>query len=237
MKLCDAKILYVDDEPLLLEIFCQWLTAGSPHQISTAADGQEALEMLGDGIYDLVITDVNMPRMNGITLVRSMARLEKRLPSIVFVSGFGNVDEREMYGLGVQAFLSKPTVRETMVETVEHALADRCELWRRPLEMPVRQTLQLEASDFSESALTSGISLGSGGFSVHYARPVAPGKVSFHCHLSDTSTRFTGQGYVRWISKAEETIGIELAYLEESCRTTVLNEMSRKNPQAFIPSL
>ena len=58
MRLCDANILYVDDEPLLLEIFGYWLTGARSKGIDTAVDGVEAMKMLAKNDYDLVITDV-----------------------------------------------------------------------------------------------------------------------------------------------------------------------------------
>lgn len=236
MRLCDARILFVDDEPLLLEIFARWLAGDEPKRISTAADGVEALEMLTDNEYDLVITDVNMPRMTGVELVRHKGEWKKQAPSIVFVSGFGNVDEREMYGLGVQAFLSKPTARETFIATAERALADRWELWQTQSEAPPRHSLLLQARDFSDSADENGIVLGLGGFNAPYARTAALGKVNFDCHISARDLRLTGQGYVRWISQAEGRIGIELAFLEEGCRAAIFEEMNRNASQAFIPS-
>jgi CheY-like chemotaxis protein len=51
MKLSEARILFVDDEPFLLEIFAQWISGETPCQVTTAADGQEALETLKTNDY------------------------------------------------------------------------------------------------------------------------------------------------------------------------------------------
>jgi len=236
MRLCDARILFVDDEPSLLEIFSLWLVGDDVHLISTAADGQEALELVDVNQYDLLITDVNMPRMNGITLVRRIAAMGRATPGIVFVSGFGDVNEREMYGLGVQAFLAKPLEREMLLSVVVRALAERSELWRTRMETTPRHSLSIDAVDFSMSAADGGIALGQGGFSAPYLSPVAHGKVSFECLVSASGFRFSGEGYVRWRSKTEGTIGVEFAYLEEGCRAAVVAEMGKWNSRAFIPS-
>jgi CheY-like chemotaxis protein len=237
MKLCDARILFVDDEPSLLEIFSLWLAGESPHRIDTAADGQAALDLLALHEYDLLITDVNMPRINGIMLVRRLAEVSKTIPSIMFVSGYGDVDQREMYGLGVEAFLAKPITRETLLGFVERALTDRSELWRTPFEMAPRHALEIEAVDFSDSTAQGCLALGQGGFSAPYAAPVALGKVSFACHLSARDERFSGEGYVRWRSKDEGTIGVEFAYLEPQSRLTILTELAKKDCRAFIPAI
>ena len=156
-------------------------------------------------------------------------------PSIVFVSGYGNVDEREMYGLGVQAFLGKPIDREGLIATVERALADRAELWRLPMETAVRHSVQFQVANFSDNALSGGIAMGQGGFSVRYSGAAVRGKTNFECHLLEEDLNLSGQGFVRWLSKEEGMIGIELAYLGDACRPAVLKEISRKRSYAFIP--
>jgi CheY-like chemotaxis protein len=236
MRLDTARILFVDDEPSLLEIFGHWLAGEKPYSVSTAIDGQEALDMMAENTYDLLITDVNMPRMNGVALMRGIAEMGKALPGIIFVSGFGNVDEREMYGLGVEAFLAKPVERKQLIDMAKRALMERSQLWDVTMAAPPRHSLSIEALDFSNSALKGGIALGRGGFSAPYTSPVSPGKVSFDCHLSVRNLRITGQGYVRWRSKAEGTIGIEFAYLEENCRAATVAEIQKANPRAFIPA-
>jgi CheY-like chemotaxis protein len=237
MRLTEARILFVDDEPSLLEIFSHWITGGeNSHLISTAADGQQALELMLENTYDLLITDVKMPRMDGPSLVRNLAGSGKAIPAIIFVSGFGNVDERELYGLGVEAFLAKPVPRETLVTIAEHALAERSSLWLERLEKIPRQSISIEALDCRESAREGSIVFGRGGFSAPYARPIAPGRVSFDCHLSADGTKITGEGFVRWRSKEEGTIGVEIAFLEESCRAATAERITNENPRAFIPS-
>lgn len=236
MKLCDARILFVDDEPILLEIFAAWASGETSHRITTAADGQEALEKLATNDYDLLITDVNMPRVNGPELVRRMAVMGKTPPSIVFVSGFGDINEREMYGLGVEAFLSKPVRRDTLLTAIEQALAERSDLWQKPMDIPPRHSLSIKALDFFDSANGGHMALGRGGFSAPYSSPVALGKVNFDCQISVAGLRLTGQGYLRWKSKIDSTIGIEIAYIDESCRSVVVDEINKTRPIAFIPS-
>jgi hypothetical protein len=55
--------------------------------------------------------------------------------------------------------------------------------------------------------------------------------------VSTRQSTIKGEGYVRWRSKAEGTIGIELAYLDEDCRADVIEEISTLNPRSFIPGL
>jgi CheY-like chemotaxis protein len=236
MAASGARILYVDDEPMLLEIFSRWLMGTDRYDVATATDGQQALEMLVSEPFDLLITDVRMPRMDGVSLVRRLADLEKPLPSIIFVTGFGDVDEREMHSLGVEAFLSKPVKRPDLLRAVERAIAHRDLLWQLPMEESPRQSIVIEVEDFSANAREGCIALGRGGFSAPYGQQVSLGKVSFRCHLRARDFTISGEGYVRWRSRDEMTIGIEFAYLDDDCRAATVEQIRAVNPRQFIPA-
>src|SRR6195952_3629353 len=70
-----ARILAVDDSAAMRQMVGITLT-GAGHEVEQAADGCEALRKAEAGRFDLVITDVNMPGMDGITLVRELRGLE-----------------------------------------------------------------------------------------------------------------------------------------------------------------
>jgi len=244
MTLNEAAVLVVDDEPALREIFTQWLAlAGCPH-ITTAADGEEALALLKANSYDLLITDVRMPKMDGISLIRQLGQAEGSIPSIIFVSGFGDVDEREMYGLGVEAFLAKPLHRAELVNIMEKALADRTALWLTPMTPPPRQSVVINTAGFdcrpettqTEAMEKSYLCLGHGGFSASYSGPLSVGKVAFCCNFPQAQHRqLSGQGIVRWYSRAEQAVGIEFLFIDPSCRSWLLQELAATNPRSFIP--
>ena len=141
IKLSEATILVVDDEPALRDIFAKWLRLVGCGRVLSAADGAAALAVLQDEQVDLLITDVRMPVMDGVSLVRSLAKLAKPIPSIVFVSGFGDVNRKEMYGLGVEAFISKPFDRGEVLGILERAVARRSSLWLAPMAIAPRQSV------------------------------------------------------------------------------------------------
>jgi CheY-like chemotaxis protein len=236
VKLSDSTVLLVDDEPELREIFEYWLQGSGCRKTLTAANGQEALAILTHTPVDLLLTDVRMPIMDGIAMMRRIAELDIRIPSIIFVSGFGDVDEKEMYALGVEAFRAKPVSRDELIGAMERALADRSELWMTPLEAIPKQSLFISARGIGELLGENRIRMGRGGFSASFSGPVSLGKVEFELHLESENIRLTGQGYVRWISRSEQAIGIEFAFLEETSRDWLLQEIARINPRGFIPS-
>ena len=236
MDLSQASMLIVDDEPMLRVIFEQWFTKAGCRSVSTAGDGEEALVALQAGHFDLLVSDVRMPKMDGLALVRRLAEQRRTIPSIIFVSGFGDVDEREMYGLGVEAFLAKPLRREDLLSIISRALAERSALWREPMAIAPRQSITIEAQGISFSRDVGAVHLGQGGFSAHYDGSISPGKVSFQCICSAGHEQLAGEGYVRWCSKSEQLIGIEFVFLEPSSRSWVVERIGIDKPYSFIPS-
>jgi CheY-like chemotaxis protein len=238
MQLSEARVLVVDDECALREIFAKWLVSGGCGEVVTAADGAEALETLQASQFDMLISDVRMPRMDGITLVRRLAELGKSIPSIIFVSGFGDVDEREMYGQGVEAFLAKPLRMEELVGAIKRALAERSSLWLTPMEVSPRQKLEVDVNGCtaSDSDKERDLRLGRGGFSVKYPHPLSLGKVAFECRCTETpGSVLSGQGLVRWRSRTDQRVGIEFAYIEGESRGKALALIAEEKPRCFIP--
>ncbi len=230
MNFADATVLLVDDEPLLRMIFERWITSVGCKAVYTAADGKSALALLETLPIDLLVSDIRMPIMDGLTLVRNLPHMKHPIPAIIFVSGFGDIDMREMYDLGVEAFLPKPSDRQELLLTMQKALAERSSLWLEPMAVSPRQSLV-------QTRAAARVTVGKGGFSAHTSTPLSIGKVAFDCYLEDHDCHLTGQGYVRWISRADQTAGIEFVYLDPAPRPCLLHEIARTQPRSFIPGL
>jgi len=235
IKISEAKILLVDDEPQLLEIFGYWLTEAGCTHLYTAEDGQAALAELKSTPIDLMVTDIRMPTMDGISLVRHLAELKNAVPSIIFVSGFGDIDKREMYSLGVESFLSKPLENGEYVAAVEKALTDRTALWTEPLRFAPRQSVLLQVDGISEKTGHDSIHLGRGGFSAHYAGSSTLTSVAFRCTFGNGDREIAGQGHIRWQSKTDETIGVEFAFIEEPSRSWLIDKIAALEARSYIP--
>ena len=227
MELSDARVLVVDDEPALCEIFAQWMKMAGCRTIRTARNGELALAAVREAAIDVLVTDVRMPLMDGVTLVRRLVEQGMRIPTIIFVSGFGDVDQKEMYGLGVEAFLAKPLRRDELMGAVQRAIADRGSLWSERMEITPRQALDVVVQEDS-------FRLGRGGFSVACPKALSTGRVTFHCSMEGGGI-LAGQGFVRWYSRREERVGIEFGYLEAVSRDWVLNAIAASDPIGFVP--
>jgi DNA-binding NtrC family response regulator len=85
------SILVVDDDPLVRKILKKYIT-GLGYYVETAEDGRGALEMLNSYPYDLVLTDLQMPRLGGRELLQTMSSEFPAIPKIV-LTGHGTNDD------------------------------------------------------------------------------------------------------------------------------------------------
>jgi CheY-like chemotaxis protein len=236
MEFRKATILVVDDEPALRDIFQKWLVAAGCSSVLTAVDGITALAVIAAHEVDILVTDVRMPGMDGIALVRRLSEMGRPIPTMIFISGFGEIDKKEMYAAGVEAFLPKPLHRDDLVTVLETALANRADLWLESMEVAPRQTMVVKVVDFNGPSRDS-IHLGRGGFSAAYPASLNLGKIDFQCSFRDLEQHeMIGQGYVRWYSKADGTVGIEFFYLDPLCRPWVVQQITSAAPKSFIPN-
>ena len=101
------NILVVDDEENA-RICLSNLLSAEGYMVSAAGDGQEALDYLQRGQYQLVITDINMPRMNGLDLADTICTQHPGL-DVIMMTAFGGVDSYvKAMQLGVFEYLYKP---------------------------------------------------------------------------------------------------------------------------------
>jgi DNA-binding NtrC family response regulator len=101
------KVLIVDDDPFIRRLISSILTLKG-HQCEEANDGMEALEKFSKTSFDAVITDIRMPRMDGIDLTRELLKLQPALPIIV-MTGYHDISIAEEAILArAGAFLNKP---------------------------------------------------------------------------------------------------------------------------------
>jgi len=101
------RVLAVEDNPINRVILAEQLqTLGC--EVDLAQDGAEALQRCREQAFDLVVTDINMPRMDGHALTRQL-RDEGNTVPVIGASANATAEERERYlASGMQGYLSKP---------------------------------------------------------------------------------------------------------------------------------
>ena len=114
-----ATILIVDDSPVSQRLLGYTLQRCG-HEIVMAAHGREAIELLADRPIDLVISDLAMPEVDGLTLLR-LIRADGRyqdLPIVMLTASGQDQDRLSAQGAGASDFLTKPTSSRELIETV-----------------------------------------------------------------------------------------------------------------------
>ena len=114
MRLDGAEVLLVEDDPELREAIAETLALAGA-RVRTCADGREALRWLAGGTPDIVVTDVNMPGIDGHELLRRVRELKPQVP-VLLVTAFGSV-ERSVQAMrdGAVDYLVKPFVVDELL--------------------------------------------------------------------------------------------------------------------------
>ena len=101
------RVLVVDDEASIRDLLSKTL-ALAEYDIDVAPDGRSALERMRMYAYDLLIADLKMPGMDGLTLIREAKRFKADLP-VLIITGFSTESSAiEAVNLGVAGYLTKP---------------------------------------------------------------------------------------------------------------------------------
>ena len=230
----DATILIVEDEPVLREIIAAWFERFAG-RVLTAANGGEALEIVAANQPDLVVSDVRMPVMDGVTLLKKLRALGNK-PPVILISGFSDTDEREAYDMGAEAFLHKPMERSDVLETVGRNLISREELWRTPLNDPPHKILEMDYPSLSAALQERKIAFGRGGFCIATPQHLVEGPIGIHLNFNEEKKILEGAGIVRWNAPAERQSGIELFYLVPDSREWWIRLIAKIGSTAFIPA-
>ena len=123
--MCAVKLLVVDDNPDILQLLSSIITLFG-HGVDEAGDGHEAIGLLQKSRYDIVVTDVNMPRVDGVQLCKF---LKTQRPEIHVIGMSGDLSSlKEMENAGADICLPKPFGLDELRSAIEnrfHASSSR----------------------------------------------------------------------------------------------------------------
>jgi len=139
------RILIVDDEESVAFFLAENLAEqGSDYQVETASSGEEALAKMTTQPFDLIVTDLRMPGINGLELIER-ARVHSPRTRLILMTGYGNPRvEAASYRLGACRYLAKPFPIQALFAAVQEALAE--------VKTPGREILILSDERFDEIA-------------------------------------------------------------------------------------
>ena len=212
------KILVVDDEldvePLVLQRFRRDIRAGD-YQFVFAHNGVEALEVLNtsEDRIDMVVSDINMPQMDGLTLLEQIPKVDPNIRSVI-VSAYGDMGNiRTAMNRGAFDFVTKPIDFEDLKVTIDRTLR-HLEEWRAALSardnlVALQNELNV-AHDMQQSILPT----------------VFPNDSRYHLHATMAPARNVGGDFYDVIRLANDRIGLAIADVSDKGVPAALFMMS-----------
>jgi DNA-binding NtrC family response regulator len=156
-----AHILIVDDEERMRHLISIMLERQG-HRVAQAGDGVEALALVEERPFDMVIADIKMPRMDGMALMTRITEMEAPCP-VVIITAFATIDSAvEAMRRGAADFITKPFDEDRILLTVERTLSlSRIMVENRDLKAELRKVVGGDEIVYGSAAMTETIALAS----------------------------------------------------------------------------
>ena len=120
-----AHVLVVDDEPEIVKLVSKFLE-GRGHRVTIARDGQEALDAVAAERPDVLVIDLNLPKVDGFEVTKRLRGdpATQDLPIVMMTAAFPTVEEADRgLSLGADEYVVKPFLRDVLVHNVERLLS------------------------------------------------------------------------------------------------------------------
>jgi two-component system chemotaxis response regulator CheY len=120
----ELSALIVEDSPTMRQLLVFAMSRLRGVRVVEADDGLDALKKLQAQQFDIIITDINMPIMDGLKLVKRVRSDEryKDIPIIIITTEGGEVDRQRALALGANAYITKPIRAPQVIDTVRELL-------------------------------------------------------------------------------------------------------------------
>ncbi len=120
----ERRALVVDDSPAMRRALCHAVERLEGFRTVEAADGADAWRKLAAAEFDILLTDINMPLLDGLKLVALVrgGGAHRAIPIVVITTEGAEADRRRALGLGATAYLVKPVQAQQVVQTVRSLL-------------------------------------------------------------------------------------------------------------------
>ncbi|KHF29967.1 Chemotaxis protein CheY [Anoxybacillus sp. BCO1] len=137
----DIKVLYVEDEPGARDMLTRLLKRRI-RDVKVAKNGQEALELFMTFRPDIVITDIKMPFLNGLELIRHIRTIDEHVQIIITTAYDDNDFFIRAIEYGVNHFILKPIDHEKFLQSLQHSI------YQRQLELELEKTKTIYAHHY-----------------------------------------------------------------------------------------
>ncbi|MFZ0889952.1 MAG: response regulator [Candidatus Binataceae bacterium] len=118
----NQRILAIDDELYMLKLLERIITEKTPYQIQTTNNALEVPDILKHNEFDLIITDLKMPAMDGLDVLR-LVKEQGRHEEVIIITAFGSLQSAtEALSAGVFDYITKPFKKEQIISAVDRAM-------------------------------------------------------------------------------------------------------------------
>lgn len=128
-----SSVIIVDDDKILLQMLQSGLSMDGYH-CETASSAMSALELINRNSFDIMITDINMPEMNGLELTKKVKRLKPEMEIIIMTGLIDNFSYDTAIDAGASDFIKKPFSLKEVIAKIKHIKIQE-ELKRRSKEL------------------------------------------------------------------------------------------------------
>ena len=116
------RILVIDDEPDMLMLLRMMIEENTDHEVETTNNPSEGIKLFSEKDYDLVITDLKMPGLDGIELFDEFQEIKPDIP-MVMITAYGSIETAdEAMEKGIADFITKPFRKDTILFTINRVL-------------------------------------------------------------------------------------------------------------------
>ena len=115
-------ILAIDDEPHMLKLLERIIGDKTPYQLTTTNNSLELPDLLEETQFDLILTDLKMPGMDGMDILR-LVKEKERYEEVIIITAFGSMETAiKALSMGVFDYITKPFKKEQILYTLERAM-------------------------------------------------------------------------------------------------------------------
>ncbi len=118
-----SKRVLVAEDSSVIQNLTKKILQFQNYEITSVRDGEEVLEVLADQDFDIILMDINMPKMDGLECTRKIRSmnddLKSEIPIVAITGNAKNYSREDFRGAGINDFLQKPIDFDLLVETVK----------------------------------------------------------------------------------------------------------------------
>ena len=225
----------MDDDPELLSA-TQDIFQLFGYQTVAVSSAELAIEQIRANTFEIVLSDIKLPKMDGFHLLQEIRKSVKTQVCVFLTSGYNQYSTKQMYAAGATGFFEKPMDTTTIRDTIIKSLVPRYQRWSQKNQTTVK-TIQLNFENFDKMLDSKKVKIGIGGLCIR--KPSADLQVTESVEFKvsfQQGEEFSGAGIVRWVDPQSENFGLEITFLDDSCRNFICQWLNQQELISYIPA-